>query len=94
MAKSLTARAEALLVAAKELDKHLEDKGIPYPDFNKIDLDGLPADVQEIRFALGNQANDLKKLMRGPVMHTIDVAMGVSWIKLPLCRYVLMKVIF
>ncbi len=75
---SLTARAEAILAQAKKLDAFLEGHGLPYPSFNVDPLDGLPAEMQDLRSSLANASNDLRKLMRGAVMQTIDVAMSVS----------------
>ena len=76
---TLTDRAEAILALAKKLDAHLEQNNLPYPSFDENDsLDALPTELQEQRWALADASNDLKKLMRGPVMHAIDVAMSVS----------------
>jgi hypothetical protein len=77
---SLTARAEAILAEAKKLDAILEERNLPYPSFDVDPLDELPAEFQDLRWSLANASNDLKKLMRGAVMHTMDITLCVSLI--------------
>lgn len=80
---SLTGRAEAILALAKKLDSYHEQNNLPYPSFDDDHLDKMPAELQEQRRSLANASNDLKKLMRGPVRHTMDIA--TSWMdSLPL----------
>jgi hypothetical protein len=75
---SLTARAESILEQAKQLDAILEANNLPYPTFDNDVLDQLPKDLQSHRWAIANDTNDLKRLMRGPVMQTMDIAHSVS----------------
>jgi hypothetical protein len=75
---SLTARAELILAQAKELDALLEANKLPYPSFDNDALSQLPKNLQVQRWNIANDANDLKKLMRGPILHTIDIAHSVS----------------
>lgn len=76
---SLTGRAEAILALAKKLDSYHEQNNLPYPSFDDDHLDKMPAELQEQRRSLANASNDLKKLMRGPVRHTMDIATSVSF---------------
>lgn len=75
---TLTARAELILAKAKQLDAIIEANNLPYPSFDNDVLDRLPKDLQAHRWAIANDANDLKRLMRGPVMQTLDIAHSVS----------------
>jgi len=75
---SLTARAESILAQAKQLDAILEANQLPYPSFDNDPLAQLPKESQDLRWAIANESNDLKKLMRGPVMHTMDIAHSAS----------------
>lgn len=75
---SLTARAELILAQAKQLDAILEANNLDYPTFDNNVLDQLPKDLQAHRWAIANDTNDLKRLMRGPVMQTMDIAHSVS----------------
>lgn len=74
---SLTSRAEAILVQARKLDAYLESKSIPYPSFEEDTLDQLPDELKDDRWALANSTNELKKLARGAVMGTLDMALSV-----------------
>ena len=75
---SLTSRAEAILAQAQKVDAYLEEKNIPYPSFEEDTLENLPLDLQGVRWSLANDTNDLKKLTRGAVMHTMDITMSVG----------------
>jgi hypothetical protein len=78
MMASLTSRAEAILAKAKRIDAYLEEKNIPYPSFEHDTLEKLPVELQDVRWSLANDSNDLKKLTRGAVMHTMDVTLSVG----------------
>ena len=75
--QSLTSRAEAILAQAKKLDAYLESKNIPYPSFDEDNLEELPNELQDERWALANSCNEMKKLTRGATMGTMDVALSV-----------------
>ncbi|KAI0509541.1 O-methyltransferase-domain-containing protein [Xylaria bambusicola] len=75
---SLTSLAEGLLARAKKLDAYLEAHNIPYPSFDEDTLDQLPNELQDERWALGNDANELKQLSRGAAHATLDCALGWS----------------
>ncbi|KAF2877121.1 O-methyltransferase-domain-containing protein [Massariosphaeria phaeospora] len=70
---SLTAKAEAILAHAKQLDAALEEKNLPYPSIHVDPLDDLPAEYQDLRASLANGSNELKKLARGAVMDIMDI---------------------
>ena len=75
---TLTSRVEGVLEKAKILDAYFEEHGVPYPSFDENALDQLPQELQGYRWAFANEANDLKKLMRGPLMTVLDTASNVS----------------
>jgi hypothetical protein len=75
---SLTSRAEAILAQAKKIDAYLEEKNIPYSSFEHDTLKNLPVEPQDVRWSLVNDSNDLKKLARGAVMHTMGITFSVG----------------
>lgn len=81
--------AEAILAQAKKLDAHLESRNIPYPSFDEDTLDRLPDELQDDRWALANSSNELKKIVRGAAMGTLDTAMSVGSSSSP-CHSVLL----
>ena len=70
--------AENILARAKKLDAYLEAENIAYPSFDDDTLDQLPLELQEERWALANDANELKQLSRGTAQTTLDCALNVS----------------
>ncbi|KAI8635443.1 O-methyltransferase-domain-containing protein [Xylariaceae sp. FL1651] len=74
---SLTSMAESILARAKKLDAYLEAQNIAYPSFDDDTLDQLPDELQDERWALANDANELKQLSRGAAQTTLDCAL--SW---------------
>ncbi|KAI2615513.1 O-methyltransferase-domain-containing protein [Hypoxylon sp. NC1633] len=64
---SLTSIAESILARAKKLDAYLEAQNIAYPSFNDDTLEQLSDELQEERWALANDANELKQLSRGAI---------------------------
>ncbi|KAI2462841.1 O-methyltransferase-domain-containing protein [Annulohypoxylon bovei var. microspora] len=74
---SLTSMAEGILARAKKLDAYLEAQNIAYPSFDDDTLDQLPNELQDERWALANDVNDLKQLSRGATQATLDCAL--SW---------------
>ncbi|RWA10853.1 hypothetical protein EKO27_g4273 [Xylaria grammica] len=71
---SLTSVAERILARAKKLDAYLEAQNIAYPSFDDDTLDQLPNELQDERWALGNDTNELKQLSRGAAQTTLDCA--------------------
>ncbi|KAI0171950.1 O-methyltransferase-domain-containing protein [Hypoxylon sp. FL1284] len=71
---SLTSMAEAILARAKKIDAYLESRNIAYPSFDQDTLDQLPDELQDKRWALSNDVDELKQLSRGPAQSTLDVA--------------------
>ncbi|KAI1377813.1 O-methyltransferase-domain-containing protein [Hypoxylon crocopeplum] len=74
---SLTSVAESILARAKKLDTYLEAQNIAYPSFDDDTLDQLPSELQDERWALANDVNELKQLSRGAAHTTLDCAL--SW---------------
>lgn len=70
--------AERILARAKKLDAYLEAQNIAYPSFDDDTLDQLPNELQDERWALANDANELKQLSRGPAQTTLDCSLNVS----------------
>jgi hypothetical protein len=79
-AMSLTDRAKIILAQAEHLDAYFENHGLAYPSFDEDTLDYLPPDLQDMRWSLANHANDMKKLVRGPIVCAMDIALNVSQI--------------
>ena len=75
---SLTSMAEANLAQAKQLAAYVERNNIPYPTFDEHTLDQLRDELQDDRWALANSSNELKKLVRGAAMGTMDTALSVG----------------
>lgn len=75
---SLTSLAEGILARAKKLDTYLEAHNIAYPSFDDDTLDQLPDELQDERWALANDVNELKQLSRGAAQGTLDCALNVS----------------
>ncbi|KAJ8124087.1 hypothetical protein ONZ43_g113 [Nemania bipapillata] len=73
---SLTSMAESILARAKKLDAYLEAHNIAYPSFDDDTLGQLPDDLQDERWALANDASELKQLSRGATQNTLDYAMN------------------
>jgi hypothetical protein len=80
---SLTSQAEAILAKAKKLDAYLEANNIPYASFDDDTLDQLPDQLQDERWSLANSTNELKKLVRGAAMGTMDTALSVGVLPVP-----------
>ncbi|KAJ3578712.1 hypothetical protein NPX13_g1853 [Xylaria arbuscula] len=74
---SFTSMAETILARAKKLDAYLETHNIAYTSFEDDTLDQLPDELQDERWALANDANELKQLSRGAAHTTLDCAL--SW---------------
>ncbi|KAJ2973275.1 hypothetical protein NUW58_g8978 [Xylaria curta] len=74
---SLTSIAEGILARAKKLDAYLVTHNIAYPSFDDDTLDQLPDELQDERWALTNDVNELKQLSRGAEQTTLDCAL--SW---------------
>lgn len=70
--------AESILTRAKKLDTYLEAQNIAYPSFDNDTLDQLPYELQDERWALANDVNELKQLSRGATQTTLDCAFSVS----------------
>lgn len=68
--------AERILARAKKLDAYLEAQNIAYPSFDDDTLDQLPNELQDERWALANDANELKQLSRGPAQTTLDCSLN------------------
>ena len=75
---SLTSMVEGLLTQAKQIDAYLAEKKLSTPTWEHDTLAELPAELQDIRATLSNDANTFAKLVRGPVMSAMDVALSVS----------------
>ncbi|XXH01794.1 General amino acid permease [Hypoxylon texense] len=73
---SLTSVAENILARAKKLDAYLEAQNIAYPSFDDDTLDQLPDELQDERWALANDVNELKQLSRGAAQTTLDCALN------------------
>ncbi|KAF2963857.1 hypothetical protein GQX73_g9695 [Xylaria multiplex] len=73
---SLTSIAESIVARAKKLDAYLEAQNIAYPSFDDDTLDQLPDELQNERWALANDANELKQLSRGAEQNTLDCALN------------------
>ncbi|KAI1763929.1 O-methyltransferase-domain-containing protein [Hypoxylon sp. FL1150] len=71
---SLTSMAESILARAKKIDAYLEEHNIACPSFEDDTLDQLPDELQDERWALANDANELKQLSRGAAQTTLDCA--------------------
>ncbi|RMZ91143.1 hypothetical protein DV736_g1598, partial [Chaetothyriales sp. CBS 134916] len=74
---SLTSMVEGLLGQAKQLDAYLAEKKLPMPTWERDTLAELPAELQNVRATLSNDANNFAKLVRGPLMSAMDIAF--SW---------------
>ncbi|KAI0974688.1 O-methyltransferase-domain-containing protein [Xylaria arbuscula] len=72
-----TSMAERIVARAKKLDTYLETNNIAYTSFEDDTLDLLPDELQDERWALSNDVNELKQLSRGPAHTTLDLAL--SW---------------
>jgi hypothetical protein len=70
--------AESILARAKKLDAYLEAHNIAYPSVDDDTLDQLPDELQDERWALANDVNELKQLSRGATQATLDCAFNVS----------------
>jgi hypothetical protein len=77
---TFTDRARAILARAELLDAYLANNGLSSPSFDEDTLDALPSQVQDLRWSLANDANDIKKLARGPVVSAMDIALSVCHI--------------
>ena len=75
---SLTSIVEQMLGQAKELDAYLTANSISTPSTDNDTLAQLPANLQDTRVALADAAEDFKKLIRGPVVNTMDTILAVS----------------
>ncbi|KAI0433455.1 O-methyltransferase-domain-containing protein [Xylaria sp. FL1042] len=73
---SLTSQAERILARTKKLDAYLEAQNIAYPSFDDDTLDQLPDELQDERWALANDANELKQLSRGAAQSTLDCSLN------------------
>ncbi|KAI1292423.1 O-methyltransferase-domain-containing protein [Xylaria venustula] len=73
---SLTSFAERIVARAKKLDAYLETNNIAYPSFEDDTLDLLPDELQDERWALANDLNELKQLSRGAAPTTLDCALN------------------
>ena len=67
-----------LITQAKQVDAYLAEKNLSTPTWEHDTLAGLPADIQDVRATLYNDANNFAKLLRGPVMSAMDIAFSVS----------------
>jgi hypothetical protein len=74
---SLTSLAEGILTRAKKIDAYLESQSIAYTSFDEDTLESLPHDLQDERWALSNDAHQLKQLSRGATQSTLDTALSV-----------------
>ncbi|KAI1130877.1 O-methyltransferase-domain-containing protein [Nemania abortiva] len=74
---SLTSMAEGILARAKKLDAYFEAQNIAHTSFDDDTLDKLPDGLQDERWALANDVNELKQLSRGAAQTTLDYAL--SW---------------
>ena len=70
--------AESILARARKIDTYLETRNIAYPSFDNDTLDQLSGELQDERWALANDVNELKQLSRGAAQNTFDCAFNVS----------------
>ena len=76
---------EGMLAQAKQIDGYLAEKKTASPTWQQDTLAELPAELQDIRAALSNDANSFAKLLRGPIMSAMDIAFSVSSPALVIC---------
>ena len=76
---SLTSMVEGLLAQAKQIDAYLAETKMSTPTWEHDTLADLPAELQDVRATLSNDANSFAKLVRGPVLTAMDIAFNVSF---------------